>query len=237
MLDNDIHIEVRKIFNSQEIKDIENQIILLAEDNRFHHGDLRKGGVGQLLKVRKRMLDSRFRMDLRYKSLLGDFNGIFATRLIEMREKVVNLYNSLNGMSSEDEDVSVTGKCFLGYRYPALHPVQTERSKQMWNVLNGSIDDYMPLYDEALGFSVSVSKRVGPASVNQMLWLSDTRDNWNEHLNPGLTRGMGLIYAFHNLWVNLDFSIFDLLWVRQFNVEINVDYDYCTSPRKTLAHY
>lgn len=237
MLDNDIHIKVRNIFNSQEIKDIENQIILLAENACYRCGDMDKSGVSQLLKVRKRMLDSRFRMDLRYKSLLGDFNDIFATHLIEMREKVINIYNTLNGMSSEDEDVSVTGKCLLGYRYPTLHPVQTERSKQMWNILNGCINNYMPLYDEALGFSVSVSRGFGPASVNQMLWLSDTRDNWNEHLDPGLTRDMGLIYAFHNLWVNLDFSIFDLLWVRQFNVEINVDYDYCTSSKKTLEHY
>ena len=35
-------------------------------------------------------------------------------------------------------------------------------------------------------------------------------------------------YPFHNLYEHTSFSIFDLLWVRDFNVEISVEYDYAT---------
>ena len=61
-----------------------------------------------------------------------------------------------------------------------------------------------------------------------MLYLSEKTDNWNEGLNPELTSGMHLIYSFHNLYEHTCFSIFDLLWVRDFNVEISVEYDYAT---------
>ena len=37
-----------------------------------------------------------------------------------------------------------------------------------------------------------------------------------------------LIYAFHNLWDAMHFSIFDLLWVRDFNVELYVESNYAT---------
>ena len=35
-------------------------------------------------------------------------------------------------------------------------------------------------------------------------------------------------FQFHNLYEHTCFSIFDLLWVRDFNVEISVEYDYAT---------
>ena len=65
-------------------------------------------------------------------------------------------------------------------------------------------------------------------SENNMLYLSEKTDNWNEGLNPELTSDMHLIYPFHNLYEHTCFSIFDLLWVRDFNVEISVEYDYAT---------
>ena len=39
-------------------------------------------------------------------------------------------------------------------------------------------------------------------------------------------------YAFHNLFSHLDFSIYDLLWVRDFNIEIHLAYDYNTYENK-----
>ena len=39
---------------------------------------------------------------------------------------------------------------------------------------------------------------------------------------------MHLVYAFFNLYNHTSFSIFDLLWVRNFNIEITVETDYDT---------
>lgn len=65
-------------------------------------------------------------------------------------------------------------------------------------------------------------------SENELLYLNEELDNWNEGLDMEMTKDMHLTYAFHNLFSHLDFSIFDLLWVRDFNIEIHVEYDYHT---------
>lgn len=60
----------------------------------------------------------------------------------------------------------------------------------------------------------------------KMLYLSDTIDNWNDELDREMTKGMHIIHPVHNLISHLDFSIFDILWVRDFNMEICMESDF-----------
>ena len=53
-----------------------------------------------------------------------------------------------------------------------------------------------------------------------MLYLQDSLDNWNELLDKDMTKDMQLIHPFKALFVDMNFSIYDLLWVREFNIEI-----------------
>ena len=43
-------------------------------------------------------------------------------------------------------------------------------------------------------------------------------ENWNEGLDKEKTKDMKLCYAFHNINTHTAFSIFDLLWVRDFYI-------------------
>ena len=99
----------------------------------------------------------------------------------------------------------------------------------MWAVLNGSLDDYIFLYceDGVNSFDIN-SHDPKIESENVFLYLNEHLDNWNEGLDREMTKDMHLTYAFHNLFSHLDFSIYDLLWVRDFNIEIHVEYDYHT---------
>ena len=63
------------------------------------------------------------------------------------------------------------------------------------------------------------------ASENEMLYLDKKWDNWNEGLDSEMTKDMHLVYPFHNLFCHMNFSIFDLLWVRDFNLEICAEVD------------
>lgn len=51
---------------------------------------------------------------------------------------------------------------------------------------------------------------------------------WNDGLDRELTKDINLIYPIHHLVSHTDFSIFNLLWVRDFNVEIHIESDYKT---------
>ena len=49
--------------------------------------------------------------------------------------------------------------------------------------------------------------------------------NWNEGLDPVLTKDLHLTIAFHNLFEHMNFAITDFIYVRHFETEINVEID------------
>lgn len=211
---------VQDIFNSVEIREVENEILSTIDNKEKHRcsDDAYRATVKHLLSIRKRILDSRFVLDEIYKSLLSDFNEALTAQAVEMRTCVIILHNAIINCGINCE-IETTGKCFLGYKYSPIHPVQTKRAKKIWNVLNGSYDDFMPLYyNGACGFSIKNGEK--PESVNHMLYLQDSLDNWNELLDKDMTKDMQLIHPFKALFVDMNFSIYDLLWVREFNIEI-----------------
>ncbi|MBQ8968614.1 MAG: hypothetical protein IJ064_02610 [Bacteroidaceae bacterium] len=106
------------------------------------------------------------------------------------------------------------------------------RAKKMWAVLNGSLDRFMPIYDTSAAGSfriTSLDSRI--ETENDMLYgvfAEGEPDNYNEGLDREMTKDMHLIYPFHDLFEHMEFSIFDLLWVRDFNIELKVECDYHT---------
>ena len=169
-------------------------------------------------------------------SLLPLFSLILSTKkralkaqLEEMRRQTIALGVKVV-CRAPSPDTEAIGKCFLGYNYSKTHPVQTMRAKKMWDILNGSLDTFDSLYD-----GVAHCFRVHPSddgleydSCNQVLYLGEEIDNWNEGLDEEFTKDLHLIYAFHNLWDHMHFSIFDLLWIRDFSVELFVESSYTT---------
>lgn len=221
---------VQEIFNSTAVRSIEEQILGLYYEIEEHRStnDKNKKAIRSLLEVRKRVLNSMFVLDEQNKQLMAEFNEAMKQQLIEMRKRTIDLYNKVS-QPDMDGRIEVEGKCFMGYEYSKIHPVQSMRAKKMWAVLNATLDDYIFLYSEDGVHKFYVSG-VGAniESENEFLYLNEELDNWNEELDREMTADMHLTYAFHNLFSHLDFSIYDLLWVRDFNIEIHVEYDYHT---------
>lgn len=221
---------VQEIFNSTAVRSVEEQILDLYHETERKHwcNDENKKAIKSLLEVRRRILNSMFVLDEQNKQLLAEFNEAMKQQLLEMRKRAIDLYNSVYKRDMGGS-VEVEGKCFMGYEYSKIHPVQSMRAKKMWAVLNGSLDDYIFLYCEDGVNSFYINNHDPKIeSDNELLYLNEDLDNWNEGLDREMTKDMHLTYAFHNLFSHLDFSIFDLLWVRDFNIEIHVEYDYHT---------
>ena len=231
---------VQEIFNSTAVRSVEEQILDLYHETERKHwcNDENKKAIKSLLEVRRRILNSMFVLDEQNKQLLAEFNEAMKQQLIEMRKRAIDLYNSVY-KPDMGGTVEVEGKCFMGYEYSKIHPVQSMRAKKMWAVLNGSLDDYIFLYCEdgvnsflycEDGVNSFYINNYDPKieSENELLYLNEELGNWNEGLDSEMTKDMHLTYAFHNLFSHLDFSIFDLLWVRDFNIEIHVEYNYHT---------
>ena len=226
--------KVQEIFNSTAIKEIENEILLMQHEVEKRHFEYEAGEevIKCLLGTRKSLLNKMFVMDEDCKQLLSDFNEALKAQMIEMRKRALSIY-AANVNSGLMSSFTLKGKCFMGYEYSKIHPVQTMRAKKMWAVLNGSLADYMPLYMDGADIFELDYVEGGDCEIpseNQMLYLDDNIDNWNDELDLEMTKDMHLIHPFHNLYSHMDFSIFDLLWVRDFNIELSLESDYSTYP-------
>ena len=226
--------KVQEIFNSTAIKDIEYEILLMQHEIEKRHFEYEAGEevIKCLLGTRKHLLNKMFVMDEDSKHHLSNFNEALKVQMIEMRKRALSIYVS-NVNSGLLSSFTLKGKCFLGYNYSKIHPVQTMRAKKMWAVLNGSLADYMPLYMDGVDYfelDYIAGGEDDIPSENRMLYLDEKIDNWNDELDQEMTKDMHLIHPFHNLYSHLDFSIFDLLWVRDFNIELSLESNFSTYP-------
>ncbi|MBR8760409.1 hypothetical protein IX327_001827 [Porphyromonas levii] len=224
--------EVRSLYNQPRIKNIECNILKLYQECERRNDRRERNGfaIRQLLNIRKYFLEEDFQLNEVSRQLLVEFNSALKTQLEEMWKQTIALGEKAV-YRSPFPDTEAIGKCFLGYNYSRIHPVQTVRAKKMWDILNGCLATFEPLYDDGVTHCVRVCSSgdgLEYHSCNQVLYLGEEVYNWNEGLDEEYTKDLHLIYAFHNLWEHMHFSIFDLLWVRDFSVELFVESCYTT---------
>ena len=176
-------MNVQEVFYSVAVKAIEEEIIRVAVSekripfNIYNYDKKAKFAIEHLLRVRKTVLDELFVMTPEYKQLLAEFNEALIGKLLEMRQRVLQLRESC-----PSDGMDYKGSVFLNVKYPEFHPVQTMRAKAIWAM------------------------------------LTDTDDSC---MDREMTGDMHLCYAFHNLYDHCLFSIFDLLWVRDFFITVS----------------
>ena len=216
---------IQEIYDSWPLRRLEHSILDLQrkKDKGLWGRETGVVAIRELLEHRKNLLDGMFVMDAHYKQLLYDFNEAIKEQMIEVRKRTINLYEAIS-KARIPGTIEVKGKCYLGFNYPKLHPIQDNRAHKMWDILNGCDDNYMPLYDDGLGqfeiYSYNMTD-TGYDSVNQMLYLGEEPYNCNDGLNREMTEDMMLTFQFHDLYDHMEFSIFDLLWVRDFELDVD----------------
>ncbi len=231
---------IEEIYNYPEIKKAEEELVRIFTryapiDSPYGLCTFNEEGkeiVESLFNKRKKILDDMFAMDKEYKRLLQDFNEALKMELMDIRNKSIKAYNAAITINPEAE-VNAKAKCYLGCTYPKLHPIQTQRAKQIWAILNGSCGCLDLRYkDGVLGFGYDYYGQEERRD-DYILYPIKEFTNWNEGLDPIMTQDMHLVYAFHHLYHRCKFSIFDLLWVRDFTSEITVSID---SHKRDLAN-
>ena len=166
---------IQEIFNSPAVSEIELQIILLLRksEKNWRSGNADSIALTHLLKVRKNLLDSMFIMNDEYKTLLKEFNDAMTEQLLEMRKQTIQMRDAILQTNIEGNSIEAIGKCFLGYEYPKNHPIQTYRAKAIWCVLNGTWDDYIPLYSDGVDGGFRLYGEEEPPSEIQFLYYEE----------------------------------------------------------------
>ena len=98
----------------------------------------------------------------------------------------------------------------------------------IWEILTAS--GLNPLYDDdgCGGLLLGNKDGLNYKSLNGYLnigYYESEEDNWNEGLDREWSKQMHLVYAFHNLYEHLNFSLYDLIYVRDFDIDINLSFE------------
>ena len=115
-----------------------------------------------------------------YYSLLSEFNNALVEAQCEMRERLFRLSESVKETGLEN--LEFQGKVFMNYKYSEIHPVQTIRARKMWNVLNGSYDEFIPLYKDGVNSIYFTDPDTIPSEI-ETVYISKETENWNEGLD------------------------------------------------------
>lgn len=142
------------------------------------------------------------------------FNDALRSALLNMYNHAHNLYAQV---SAFEPNIELTARCYFAHKYPPLHPYQHVDRLDLWDALCDM--GWNHLYEDGVNASLVLPRDLD-VSFESFIGMDSPPLNWNEGLDPELTKGLHLINAFHNLFDHTNFAITDFIFVRDFNMEI-----------------
>lgn len=201
------------------VKVIEREIICRYNDYRCY-----RSNDDVLLSLRKDIINKRVLAN--QKEIMPDivaFNDALREALQEMYNRAHRIWNKMIETIEEGdgEEMELTAKCFFDVDYPNLHPTQGEDRQDLWYALCD--EDLNPLYADGISVLTLTFPRDEGRTFDSFVGMDCPPPNWNEGLDPELTKDLHLISQFHNLFLHMLFAITDFIYVRKFRTEINVE--------------
>lgn len=198
---------------------IEREIILKYNDYRCYDSD-----NDVLLSLRKGIINKQVLAN--QKELLPDiiaFNDALREALRDMYERAHRIWDKMINIIDEGdgEEMELTAKIYLDADYPALHPIQGDDRQDLWYALCD--DELNPMYADGISVLTLTFPRDENYTFETFIGMDCPPPNWNEGLDPKLTKDLHLISQFHNLFQHMLFAITDFIYVRKFRTEINIE--------------
>ena len=198
---------------------IEREIIQKYNDYRCYNSD-----NDVLLSLRKDIINKQVLAN--QKELLPDiiaFNDALREALRDMYDRAYRVWDKMINIIDEGdgEEMELTAKIYLDTDYPALHPIQGDDRQDLWYALCDG--DLNPMYADGISVLTLTFPRDEDYTFDTFIGMDCPPPNWNEGLDPELTKDLHLISQFHNLFQHMLFAITDFIYVRKFRTEINVE--------------
>lgn len=151
------------------------------------------------------------------------FNDALREALREMYDRAHRIWDKMieNIDETDGEEMELTAKCYFDADNPALHPIQGGDRQELWYALCD--EDLNPLYADGISILTLTFPRDEGCTFDSFIGMDCPPPNWNEGLDPELTKDLHLISQFHNLFQHMSFAITDFIYVRRFRTEINIE--------------
>jgi hypothetical protein len=208
-----------RVIMDNNVDTIEREIILKYNDYRCYDSD-----NDVLLSLRKHIINKQVLAN--QKELLPDiiaFNNALREALRDMYDRAHRIWDKMINIIDEGdgEEMELTAKCYLDADYPALHPIQSDDRQDLWYALCD--EDLNPMYADGISVLTLTFPRDENYTFDTFIGMDCPPPNWNEGLDPELTKDLHLISQFHNLFQHMLFAITDFIYVRKFKTEFKVE--------------
>lgn len=216
----------------ENVRQVERRMVKIYE--KYCREDIRYFAVdciNDLKQERWRLMRDRFEWTAENIARLEAANEYLKTALLEMRRKTIEVYEAAKERE-QNQDIYVEGTLWVEDMtfedweqnedmQIALFDVMATKTyggfyansvcNPFWLQYNAQVTDTPDTYD----------------SENQVLYLEDKLDNWNELMPRDKTAHLHLVYAVHNLYEHCNWSLQDIINIKSYKTEIMIEY----SPR------
>lgn len=201
------------------VKMIENEIVHIYKNSCYY--DL---GNDTLLNLRKNIINKE--LLAHQAEILPDimsFNEALREALHNMYDRAHRVWDKMIDAIDEGdgEEMELTANCYLDFDYPASHPIQGDDRQDLWYALCD--EELNPLYADGISVLTLTFPRDENYTFDTFIGMDSPPPNWNEGLDPELTKDLHLISQFHNLFQHMLFALTDFIYVRKFRTEINIE--------------
>lgn len=221
-------MDIVRILTTPELQEIEQRICCL-HNHMFDHMNETECFIIEIqhLMERRKKIAHRGLWDYQAKLLpdIIEFNDALKGAFHEMWNTIDVMRNKINY-----EYQSIEATLWFDTNFPANHPLAKKadadkkaKLQELWEAITDP--DAHQAYKYGIHRSIH-SNCLLEETFEGFVGLSETTPNWNEGLNPEVTKDLHLIMPFHTLFEHTDFTIYDLIYVRDFHMEIDVEMDF-----------
>lgn len=201
------------------IEAIESEIIYRYKSARYYESN-----DDYLLSLRRDIINKK--VLAHQKEFLPDiiaFNDALREALREMYDRALRVWSKVVQSIDEidSEEMELTAKLYFDYNHPELHPLQGEDRQDLWDALCDG--DLNPMYADGVSVLTLTLPRDEGQTFDSFIGMDCPPPNWNEGLDQELTKDLHLINQFHTLFQHTNFALTDILYVRKFKTDINIE--------------
>lgn len=229
-------MDIVQLLTTPELKELEDRIAELYE-KRLHyfdceylhemHENMMKADsyiveLQHLIKRRKKLINGKL---LKYqRELLPDiieFNDALKWAFRNLWNMAEKIYYEINFGCQEIE-----ATLWFDMYLPEKHPLAgqpdwpTKYPPRLWEAIMDP--DIHTEYKYGIHHSIIINGSFDE-SFDRFIGLGKSTPNWNEGLDQELTKGLHLIMPFHTLFEHTCFALSDLIYIRDFQYEVNVE--------------
>ena len=184
--------------------------------------------ISDLKLERWRLMRDSFEWTDENVSRIEQMNERMKEALLVMRRRTIEVYESLKAWCTPDKDLHVKGTLWVEEMAAFEGWEQDEDMEAMlFDIMTRK--PYCGFYvnSVSMGYDLwydATHQDADYDTENELLYLGENTDNWNELMNLEKTAHLHLVYGVHNLYEHCQWSLQDLLGILSYRTKIEIEY-------------